>query len=66
MLYETGETATNSACRWSPLISRLVIFILMAYRGYIGYRSSGNSALFNVVYRDGKLMNVNIKRLSQS
>ncbi|KAF7430166.1 hypothetical protein PC9H_005866 [Pleurotus ostreatus] len=31
------------------------ILILMAYRGYIGYCSGGNTALFTAVYRDGIL-----------
>ncbi|KAL4260149.1 hypothetical protein AB1N83_008817 [Pleurotus pulmonarius] len=31
------------------------ILALMAYRGYIGYRDGGNTALFNAVYRDGIL-----------
>ncbi|KAF4564078.1 hypothetical protein EYR36_003329 [Pleurotus pulmonarius] len=55
------------AVTWAlVMVYETIIFILMAYRGYIGYRNGGNSALFNVVYRDGKLMNVNIKRLRQS
>lgn len=44
------------AVTWGLLmLYETVILILMVYRGYISYRNGGNSALFNVVYRDGVL-----------
>lgn len=67
MLYETGENTPTSDLDYDcgALIDKQVILILMVYRGYISYRNGGNSALFNVVYRDGKLM-MNVERLRQS
>ncbi|KAG9218426.1 hypothetical protein CCMSSC00406_0007973 [Pleurotus cornucopiae] len=42
------------AVTWALLVVyETVIFILMACRGYISYCNGGNSALFNVVYREG-------------
>ncbi|KAL0954061.1 hypothetical protein HGRIS_005211 [Hohenbuehelia grisea] len=37
------------------MVYEAVILGLMMYRGYISYCNGGNSALFNVVYRDGAL-----------
>ncbi|KAF4564075.1 hypothetical protein EYR36_003326 [Pleurotus pulmonarius] len=60
-LYILGIGVTEGASQilfvvWVLLIVyEAGILALMAYRGYIGYRDGGNTALFNAVYRDGIL-----------